>query len=146
MRIVTTEFARDTYTFDVVQAVRRRGEGMDDEAVAEAAADAGAGEEAADEQVVARFTPASSEAIDEESIKLQGPVTYVRSEPLRVARGNYKGYMAELDAARNATRAWAMTQGEEVIGRPYDYYLNGIDAAFTADGQFQVFWNLKQTP
>ena len=87
-----------------------------------------------------------SEAIDEESIKLQGPVTYVRSEPRRVARGSYKGYMAELDAARNATRAWAMTQGEEVIGRPYDYYLNGIDSAFTADGQFQVFWNLKQTP
>ncbi len=144
MRIVTTEFARDTYTFDVVQAVRRKGEGAGDEA--EADADAGAEEAAADEQVVARFTPTVSEAIDETSIKLQGPVTYVRSEPLRVARGNYKGYMAELDAARNATRAWAMTQGEEVIGRPYDYYLNGIDTAFTADGQFQVFWNLKQTP
>ena len=35
------------------------------------------------------------------------------------------------------------SQGEEVIGRPYEYYVNGIDAAFTADGQFKVFWNLK---
>jgi len=152
MRIVTTEFARDTYTFDVVQAVRREGEGedadtdTDTEAAAEVAGAEGDDAGEAAEQAVARYTPAASEAIDEESIKLQGPVTYVRSEPSRVARGNYKGYMAELDAARSATRAWAMTQGEEVVGRPYEYYLNGIDAAFTADGQFQVFWNLKQQP
>ena len=148
LRIVTTEFARDTYTFDVVQAVRRKGTGTDEDSeTSEATAAAGEtaeGEEAVEEVVVPRYTPVASDAIDEESVDLQGPVTYVRSEPVRVVRGNYKGYMAELDAARNATRAWAMTQGEEAIGRPYEYYLNGIDDAFTADGQFQVFWNLRQ--
>ena len=150
MRIVTTEFARDTYTFDVVQAVRPEGSGADEaEAGAAAgAADAAEGEaadgEATEAAAAARFVATESPAIDEESIKLQGPVTYVRSEPTFVVRGEYKGFMAELDAVRNATRAWAMTQGEEAVGRPYEYYLNGVDAAFTADGQFSVFWNLKR--
>jgi hypothetical protein len=138
VRIVTTEFARDTYTFDVVQAVRPKG-GAGDQAAADA--NAVEGEEAAAAPV---FTATQSEPIDPASIKLQGPVTYVRSEPTRVVQGNYKGYMAELDAVRSATRAWAMTEGEEAIGRPYEYYLNGIDAAFTADGQFKVFWNIKR--
>ena len=140
LRIVTTEFARDTYTFDVVQAVRRKGG-----AEAEADGDADADEVAEGEEAPAAsaFVVTESEPLDEADIKLQGPVTFVRSEPTRVARADYKGYMAELDVARNATRAWALTQGEETIGRPYEYYLNGIDAAFTADGQFKVFWNLK---
>ncbi len=136
VRIVTTEFARDTYTFDVVQAVRPKGTGTD-----QAPADAVEGEE---EAAAPAPSATQSEPIDPASIKLQGPVTYVRSEPTRVVQGNYKGYMAELDAVRSATRAWAMTEGEEAIGRPYEYYLNGIDAAFTADGQFKVFWNIKR--
>ena len=49
--------------------------------------------------------------------------------------------MAELDVARNAPAPWALTRCEEAIGRPLRYYVNGIDAAFTADGQFKVFWN-----
>ncbi|GGK09876.1 SRPBCC family protein [Luteimonas terricola] len=148
VRIVTTEFARETYTFDVVQAVRRKGTASEADAVADGADAAG---EAADEAVeggqapvAPTFVVTGSEAIDEASIELLGPVTYVRSEPTRVVRASYKGFMAELDVARNATRAWAMTQGEEAIGRPYEYYLNGVDSAFTADGQFQVFWNLKR--
>ena len=142
LRIVTTEFARDTYTFDVVQAVRPKGTG--DAAASDAtAADAAEGEEGAEEAAAPAFAVTESEALDAEGIKLLGPVTFVRSEPTRVARADYTGYMAELDAARNATRAWALTQGEEAIGRPYEYYVNGIDAAFTAEGQFKVFWNLK---
>ncbi|MEN1939673.1 SRPBCC family protein [Luteimonas sp. MJ246] len=145
VRIVTTEFARETYTFDVVQAVRRKGTGAADEAGTDAAGDQAADEGEGEAAPAApAFVVAPSDALDEDSIKLQGPVTYVRSEPVYVARGDYKGYMAELDAARNATRAWAMTQGEEAIGRPYEYYVNGIDAAFTAEGQFKVFWNLKR--
>lgn len=142
LRIVTTEFARDTYTFDVVQAVRRKG-GADADTGADA--DANADESAEGEEAPAApvFVVTESEPLDEAAVKLQGPVTFVRSEPTRVARADYKGYMAELDVARNATRAWALTQGEEAIGRPYEYYVNGIDAAFTADGQFKVFWNLK---
>ncbi|MBJ6983887.1 SRPBCC family protein [Luteimonas sp. MC1750] len=142
LRIVTTEFARDTYTFDVVQAVRRKG------GAAAPAADAPAADADADESAEApaarpAFAVTDSEPMDAEGVKLLGPVTFVRSEPTRVARADYTGYMAELDVARNATRAWALTQGEEAIGRPYEYYVNGIDAAFTADGQFKVFWNLK---
>lgn len=143
MRIVTTEFARETYTFDVVQAVRPKGSAADDSAAGDDAAAAAEGEEE-EAAKLPSYVAAASEALDEESLKLQGPVTYVRSEPTRVTRARYKGYMAELDAARNATRAWAMTEGEEAIGRPYEYYLNGVDEAFTADGQFEVFWNLKQ--
>ena len=150
LRIVTTEFARETYTFDVVQAVRPKGTGGDAAATeAPAATPAAEGEGEGDAApaaapAAAPFVATESEAIDEAAVDLQGPVTFVRSEPQRVARGSYKGYMAELDVARNATRAWALTQGEEAVGRPYEYYLNGIDAAFTADGQFQVFWNLKR--
>ena len=51
---------------------------------------------------------------------------------------------AELDNVRNALRAWAMTQGHEVIGRPFENYVNGVDAAFTADGEYEVFWTVKQ--
>lgn len=138
VRIVTSEFARDTYTFDVVQAVRPKGTGGE-QAAGEAPAEGEGGEAPA----APVFVATASEAIDEASIKLQGPVTYVRSEPTHVVQGNYQGYMAELDAVRSATRAWAMTQGEEAIGRPYEYYLNGIDAAFTAEGRFKVFWNIK---
>ncbi len=138
LRIVTTEFARDTYTFDVVQAVRRKGG-----AAADADADADESAEGEEAPAAPVFVVTESEPLDEAAVKLQGPVTFVRSEPTRVARADYKGYMAELDVARNATRAWALTQGEEAIGRPYEYYVNGIDAAFTADGQFKVFWNLK---
>lgn len=142
LRVVTTEFARDTYTFDVVQAVRRRGGAAAADAPA-AEADADAGESAEAPAARPAFAVTESEPMDAEGVKLLGPVTFVRSEPTRVARADYTGYMAELDVARNATRAWALTQGEEAIGRPYEYYVNGIDAAFTADGQFKVFWNLK---
>ena len=52
--------------------------------------------------------------------------------------------MAELENVRNAVRAWAMTHGYEVTDRPFEYYVNGIDEAFTENGQFEVFWRLKQ--
>jgi hypothetical protein len=43
----------------------------------------------------------------------------------------------------NALRAWAMTQGYEPNDRPYDSYKNGIDNAFTENGQYQAYWGLK---
>jgi len=51
--------------------------------------------------------------------------------------------MAELDNVRNALRAWAMTQGYEVVDRPYEVYKNGIDKAFTVEGEYEVYWTLK---
>ena len=70
-------------------------------------------------------------------------MTYVQTKPTRTATGSYTGFMAELDNVRNAVRAWALTQGYEVVDRPYEVYKNGIDAAFTEDGQYQVYWTLK---
>ena len=132
MRIISTELGRETYTFDVVQPVRRG-------AAAKADADTtegGDGEAAAAPAPVASTGPLSG-------ITLQGPVKYEHTEGGRAATGSYTGYMAELEAVRNAVRAWALTQGEEAIGRPYEVYKNGIDNAFTADGQYQVYWMLK---
>ncbi|MCJ0825143.1 SRPBCC family protein [Luteimonas sp. 50] len=132
MRIISTELGRETYTFDVVQPVRRG-------AAAKADADtteSDDGEAAAAPAPVASTGPLSG-------IKLQGPVKYEHTEGGRAATGSYTGYMAELEAVRNAVRAWALTQGEEAIGRPYEVYKNGIDNAFTADGQYQVYWMLK---
>src|SRR5690606_39551090 len=71
-------------------------------------------------------------------------VEYIRTEPGRFAHGEYKGYMAELENVRNAVRAWALTHGHEVTDRPFEFYKNGIDNAFTADGEFEVFWRLRE--
>ena len=76
-------------------------------------------------------------------LKLQGPVQYVHTQPGRAATASYTGYMAELENVRNAVRAWAVTQGLEPTGTPYESYKSGIDQAFTENGQFDVYWDLK---
>lgn len=76
-------------------------------------------------------------------LKLQGPVQYVQAKAGRAATASYSGYMAELDNVRNALRAWALTQGHEVTDRPYEIYKNGIDQAFTENGEYDVYWTLK---
>jgi hypothetical protein len=127
MRIVTTELGRENYTFDVVQPVRKRGSG-----------DAAASEDG---------EAAAPVAVDDGELKVEipagAPVEYVRTEPGRAAIARYTGYMAELENVRNALRAWAMTQGLEVAGRPYENYLNGIEQAFTENGEYEVFWPIK---
>lgn len=129
MRIISTELGRENYTFDVAQPVRRGS--------AAASTDADAGDSAA-----APVPPATGDTALV-GIKLQGPVEYVQTKAGRAATASYTGYMAELENVRNALRAWALTQGEEVTDRPYEVYKNGIDSAFTEDGQYEVFWNLK---
>ena len=76
-------------------------------------------------------------------LELLGPVQYLRAEGGRAATATYKGYMAELENVRDALRAWTLTQGEEAIGRPFEVYKNGIDQAFTANGQYDVYWMIK---
>jgi hypothetical protein len=76
-------------------------------------------------------------------VKLQGPVELVHVMPHRAATASYTGYMAELENVRNALRAWAMTHAMEPTDRPYEVYKNGIDAAFTENGQYDVYWTLK---
>lgn len=131
MRIVSTELGRENYTFDVVQPVRRGAAKADD------------ADEGEDGETAAAAPVAAASSGPLTGIKLQGPVKYEHTEGGRAATGSYTGYMAELEAVRNAVRAWTLTQGEEAVGRPYEVYKNGIDQAFTADGQYQVYWMLK---
>jgi hypothetical protein len=139
LRIVSTELGRENYTFDVVQAVRRKGAGASG---ADEAAEGDEADEAAAQPV------AQAPAVDEGELQITipdgAPVEYIRVEAGKAARGEYTGYMAELENVRNAVRAWAMTHGYEVTDRPFEYYVNGIDEAFTENGQFEVFWRLKQ--
>lgn len=150
MRIVSNELGRETYAFDVVLPVRRAGSGA---AAADAAPEADAGE-TADAQAAttaAGSTPAAAPARAPiaaatgeplTGLKLLGPVKYQRAEARRAAAATYQGYMAELETVRNALRAWALTQGEEVVGS-FEIYKNGIDQAFTANGQYDVYWVTK---
>lgn len=160
MRIVSTELGRDNYTFEVVQPVRKSGTGSDvaadeaTEAKDETAQDDAAAE--GDEAAAPAKTPAMPAAPiraatgpELTGLSLQGPVTYVRQPARPAATATYVGFMAELENVRNALRAWALTQGYEATGRPYEVYKNGVDKAFTADannqpqGQFDVYWDLK---
>lgn len=148
MRIVSTELGRENYTFDVVLPVRRASsaaaavaatdEAGSDEAGSDEASATG-GQTVAD-SVRAQITAATGEPLT--GLKLLGPVKYLRAEPRRAATATYVGYMAELENVRSALRAWTMTQGEEVE-RSFEIYKNGIDQAFTANGQYDVYWSIK---
>jgi hypothetical protein len=61
----------------------------------------------------------------------------------RAVEADFTGYWAGLESVHNALRAWAMTQGYEPTDRPYYIYRNGIDNAFTENGQYQAHWGLK---
>jgi hypothetical protein len=143
MRIVSTELGRENYTFDVVLPVRRASSAAaavaaTDEAGSDEASATG-GQTVAD-SVRAQITAATGEPLT--GLKLLGPVKYLRAEPRRAATATYVGYMAELENVRSALRAWTMTQGEEVE-RSFEIYKNGIDQAFTANGQYDVYWMIK---
>ena len=159
MRIVSTELGRENYTFDVVQPVRKAGTGTS--AAADAPKDEAKEEDKGDETAAAagdapKKTPTlppsavrAATGAELTGLSLQGPVTYLRQPARAAAAATYVGFMAELENVRNALRSWAMTQGYEATGRPYEVYKNGIDKAFTADanqqpqGQFDVYWDLK---
>lgn len=138
LRIVSTELGRENYTFDVVQPVRRKAAGESSNSADSADADA------ADEAQAVAQAPAVDEGELEVTIPDGAPVEYVRTEAGKAARGEYKGFMAELENVRNAVRAWAMTHGHEVTDRPFEQYKNGIDEAFTENGEFEVFWRLRE--
>lgn len=76
-------------------------------------------------------------------IKLEGPVTIAFNEPAKLATAPFKGHMATLPRMRDAVRAWALTRGYETVGRPYEVWNGGIDAGFTEEGQYDVFWSVK---
>lgn len=132
LRIITSELGSNTYTFDIAMPVRPAGSGPVETS-----------DEAAEGDAAETPAPAVADAGELQDLELLGPVEYLRTEPTRVARAEYTGFLAELDNVRNAVRAWALTQGYEVTGRPFENYVAGADAAFTADGQYEVFWTIK---
>ncbi len=73
----------------------------------------------------------------------QGPVKYALNPARRAVHGKFTGYFAELDAMRNALRAWGAVRGHEVVDRPYEAYTGGIGPAFTQDGAFDMYWPVK---
>jgi len=133
MRIVTTEMGRDTYTFDIALPVR-----IKPPAPPKNRRNAPEPEPEAD---VARVD--DGELPELELPGKDNPVKYVRTEPVRAVKGRYTGFMAELETVRTAIRAWSMTQGHDVTGRPYDVYEQGIEPSFTENGEFEIYWALR---
>jgi hypothetical protein len=131
MRIISTEFGRETYTFDVAQPVRRGGAAKTTDSDSETDTTAAAPTAAAEP-----FAPLTG-------LKLQGPVKAVDTKPGRAAAVSYTGYMMSLENVHNALRAWSLTNGQDVTDRPWDVYKNGIDQAITENGQYDVYWMLK---
>jgi predicted transcriptional regulator YdeE len=68
---------------------------------------------------------------------------HVRTEPRRAAVTAFAGHMANLPNVRDSLRAWALTQGHETVDRPFEVWKNGIEAGFTEEGEFDVYWPLK---
>lgn len=92
---------------------------------------------------VVRKTGATGAAGPALTVTTQGPVKYALNPDRRAARGQFTGYFAELDAMRNAVRAWAAVRGYEVVDRPYEVYTGGIAPAFTENGTFEIYWPVK---
>ena len=131
LRIITTDFGAEKYAFDVAQPVRKR----------TAAAKPAEGDKAKAKDKDAAPVAAGGPL----KVSVSGtPVEHVRLEARKAATASYTGYMAELDAVRNSLRAWAMTHGHEVTERPYESWKGGVEKAFSADGQFDIYWAVKQ--
>ncbi|KGM57058.1 hypothetical protein N799_12780 [Lysobacter arseniciresistens ZS79] len=151
VRIITNEFGSENYAFEVAQPVRLAGSGEGDEAAGDEA-DAATGDEAEGEEAAADavVNGASILASAKEfpsngplEIKLQGPVELVEVAAGPVAMVPFKGHMANLSNVRDALRGWAMTRGHQTVERPYEAWVDGIDAGFTENGEFVVYWALK---
>lgn len=143
VRIITNELGTESYSFDVVQPVRKKDSGEDAQADDEADADAVAATDEEGEAQADTATAATAGPVERLEIELEGPVTAEFMEPSRVAMLPYTGHMANLPNVRDALRAWAITRGMETIGRPYDDWLKGIDSGFTPEGEFRVYWTIK---
>ncbi len=145
-RIITTELATQTYTFDVAQPVRKKGTGPKTDAPK--AGDDKKTDDKADATAAAAPAPApESPATDaaELQVKVAGtPVTYLHTDAHQAATAKYAGYMSELEVARNGLRAWAMTNGHAMNDRPYESWNNGVDKSFTDEtATYNIYWAIK---
>lgn len=145
-RIITTELATQTYTFDLAQPVRKKGTGPKTDAPK--ADDAKKTDDKADATAAAEPAPApEAPATDaaELQVKVAGtPVTYLHTEKHQSATAKYAGYMSELEVARNGLRAWALTNGHAMADRPYETWNSGVDKSFTDESStYDVYWAIK---
>lgn len=142
-RIVTTELASQTYTFDLAQPVRRKGAGPKTDAPKADDTQTGDKATAAAEPTPAAQAPATDAA--ELQVKVAGtPVTYQHVEAHQAATAKYAGYMSELEVARNGLRAWAMTNGHAMSDRPYESWNSGVDKSFTDQtATYDIHWAIK---
>lgn len=132
MRIITSEMGRENYTFDVAVPVRKG-----------SASPAKTDDKSGSAPTTPAPAPVVTSAAPLTGLKLTGPVKYVQAPAGRAVVATFTGYWAGLETVHNALRAWAMTQGYEPTDRPYDVYKNGIDNAFTENGQYEAYWGLK---
>lgn len=140
MRIVTNEFSTDTYGFDVVVPIRRKGSGP---APAEGSAEALAaeGDEAAPAAAVEPVVPSDPNApLERLDVKVEGPVVYMQLPAIRAASTSYIGPSPGLPRVRDLVRAWAMVRGAETFDRPYEEYLGAIKDMLAEDAEFRVYW------
>ena len=157
MRIVTNEFSTDTYGFDVVMPIRRKGTGPApaETDVADAATDAaGEGDAPAEGETVAEATPAlapvplsapmpTSEPLERLDVKIEGPVAYVQLPAMRAAATTYTGPSPGLPRVRDLAKAWAMVRGAETWDRPYEEYLAPIKDMLSEEAEFRIYWPVK---
>lgn len=149
MRIVTNEFSTDTYGFDVVMPIRRKGTGpapveSADAAAGEGDAAAAEGEAVAEAAPVAPAAPVDPNApLELLDVKVEGPVVYVQLPAMRVATTTYTGPSPGLPRIRDLAKAWAMVRGTEPHDRPFEEYLGPIKDMLAEDAEFRVFWPVK---
>jgi hypothetical protein len=142
MRIVTNEFSTDTYGFDVVMPIRKKGTGPKPAEGEGEAAEGDAGETA--EVAAAPVDPnAPLETFDVELEGAGNPVLYVQLPVMRAAKTSYVGPSPGLPRVRDLTRAWAMVRGFETTDRPYEDYLSPIKDMLSEEAQFNVYWPIK---
>ncbi len=140
VRIITNEFGAETYAFDVAMPVRKAGNSTPASETDTGTAAVEGIEADAAKLAASDTAPAPAGKLN---VKLEGPVEHVYEEPTKVAMTPFTGHMANLPKVRDALRAWVMTQGSDTAGRPYEAWTNGIEKAFTEDGEFEVYWTLR---
>lgn len=160
MRVVTTEYGAETYSYDVVQPVRKKGTGpaalaaaADESAAADrVAASEGDGEavegEAGEdgdalEAPLETAVTATAMPLEPLDVTLEGPVQLRQSYVGRAISTRYDGHPAGLAAVRDHLRAWGMTHGETTQERPFEEYLQDIDDSFGGEARFNAYWPIK---
>lgn len=135
MRIVTNEFTNESYGFDVVMPVRKKG-----------SAEAGTAEPAADGSVAESAAIDPSAPLETLEVKIEGdnnPVLFAQLPAMRAAQTTYMGPSPGLPRVRDLVKAWAMVRGAEPADRPFEQYRVAIAQMLAEDAEYQVYWPIK---